>query len=59
MPQPMILSVNSLRFFQLRVSVTPWLTKSGLYTFGERPEIADALKFVVRQLDVEMLFEPR
>jgi hypothetical protein len=30
-----------------------------LYTFGERPEIADALKFVIRKLDVEMLFQAR
>ena len=30
-----------------------------MYTFGERAEIADALQFVIRQLDVEMLLEPR
>jgi hypothetical protein len=30
-----------------------------LYTFGERPEITDALKFVIGQLDVKMLFEAR
>ena len=27
--------------------------------FGQRAKVADALHFVIRQLDVEMVFEPR
>ena len=34
-------------------------SETGLDACGERAEIADALQFVIRQLDVEMIFEAR
>ena len=40
-------------------SYSAWLSEPRLDARGERMEVGDALHFVIRQLDAEMIFQAR